>query len=76
MGVHRKPRESEHPERLKAERAAQLVCTACVMPTPAAELRLKHIPGVGATPLCRWCAEDVSSIEDMLCRLNRRAEMH
>jgi len=76
MSALRRPRQSEAPVRLKSERAAELVCTACVTPTSAAELRLKHIPGIGVTPMCRWCAADVDTIEDMICRLTNRRELN
>jgi hypothetical protein len=63
MGVHRKPRQFESPPRL---RMAETVCCACTV--PAHKLRYRNVVGLGPTPLCAACSQDVDTIDAMLQR--------
>jgi hypothetical protein len=76
MSAHRKARQSDFPERLKAQRATELACCACTVPVPAHELRYRNVVGLGPTPLCGACFEDVGTIDAMLQRLTSRCELN
>jgi hypothetical protein len=76
MSAHRKSRQSDSPERLRAERATRLVCCACLVPVACDELRHRHVVGLGPTPLCAACAQDIGTIDAMLQRLTSQCELN
>jgi hypothetical protein len=76
MSAHRKSRQSDFPERLRAQRATELVCCACLVPVASNELRCRNVVGLGPTPLCAACSEDIGTIDAMLQRLTSRCELN